>query len=127
MVLLVRGPAVRGRGSPLTGSGVPAVALSIILSQIGEVRLEGGVIRSQPVLSPSSAGFSRPYDISYRRVKLPRVSAALGGSELRRGADLPQVGRPPPDPLTRDVAGPSLFPWDRRLRFCYVRRCRETP
>jgi hypothetical protein len=29
-------------------------------------------------------------------VKLPRVSAALGRCYLRRGADLPQVGRLPP-------------------------------
>ena len=37
-------------------------------------------------------GFTRSYDISYRGVKLPRVSAALGRSYLRRGADLPQAG-----------------------------------
>jgi hypothetical protein len=37
-------------------------------------------------------GFSRPYEISYRGVKLPRVSAALGRSDLRRGAALPQMG-----------------------------------
>ena len=38
-------------------------------------------------------GFSQSYNISYRGLKLPRVSAALGRSELRHGADLPQVGR----------------------------------
>ena len=39
-------------------------------------------------------GFTPPSEISYRRLKLPRVSAALGRFYLRRGADLPQV-----DPL----------------------------
>ena len=37
-------------------------------------------------------GFIPPYDISYRGLKLPRVSAAFGRFELRREADLPQVG-----------------------------------
>jgi hypothetical protein len=37
-------------------------------------------------------GFSPPYKISYRDVKLSRVSAALGRFELRREADLPQEG-----------------------------------
>src|SRR6516162_4895694 len=32
-------------------------------------------------------GFGRPYEISYRGLKLPRVSAALGRSDLWRGAD----------------------------------------
>jgi hypothetical protein len=36
----------------------------------------------------SDQGFSRSYDISYRGLKLPRVSAGLG----RHEADLPQVG-----------------------------------
>ena len=35
--------------------------------------------------------FTRSYDIPYRGVKPPRVSAALGRFYLRRGADLPQV------------------------------------
>jgi hypothetical protein len=39
-------------------------------------------------------GFTPPYEISYRGLKLPRVSAAHGRSYLRRGADLSQVGRP---------------------------------
>jgi hypothetical protein len=43
------------------------------------------------VFSPFGEGFSLPYKISYRAVKLPRVSAALGRFYLRRGADLPQV------------------------------------
>ena len=70
--------AVRGRGYRLTGSGVRAAGPLIILSQIGEVRPGAGVIRSQPVLSPSGSGFSPPYEISYRGLKLPRVSAAFG-------------------------------------------------
>ena len=45
IVLPAGGPAVWGRGSPLTGSGVPAVAPSIILSQIGEAQPAAGVIR----------------------------------------------------------------------------------
>ena len=49
--------SIRGRESLPSGSGVPAVAPSIILSQIGEVRPAAGVIRSQPVLSLSSSGF----------------------------------------------------------------------
>jgi hypothetical protein len=40
-------------------------------------------------------GFSPPPPISYCGVKLPRVSAPLGRFYLRRGADLPQVGRLP--------------------------------
>src|SRR5215831_18007928 len=39
-------------------------------------------------------GFPPPYGISYRGVKLPRVSAGFGRLGLRRGADLPQVGNP---------------------------------
>ena len=37
------------------------------------------------------SGFSPPPRISYRGLKLPRVSAALERSYLRRGAELPQV------------------------------------
>jgi hypothetical protein len=40
--------------------------------------------------------FTRPYKISYRSVKLPRVSATFGPCYLRCGADLPQVGHPNP-------------------------------
>jgi hypothetical protein len=36
-------------------------------------------------------GFSPPHEISYRGVKLARVSAALGRFELLREADVPQV------------------------------------
>jgi hypothetical protein len=35
-------------------------------------------------------GFTLPYEISYRGLKLPRFSAAPGLGYLRRGADLPQ-------------------------------------
>src|SRR3974377_1096680 len=35
--------------------------------------------------------FSPPYGISYRGLKPPRISAALGRCYLRRGADLPQL------------------------------------
>ena len=38
-------------------------------------------------------GFSPPYETSHRGVKLPRVCSGLGRFDLRRGADLPQVGR----------------------------------
>ena len=41
------GPAVRGQGSPLTGSGAPAAAPSIIPSPIGAGRLGVGVTHSQ--------------------------------------------------------------------------------
>ena len=41
------GPAVRGRGSRLTGSGAPAAAPSIIPSPIGAGRLGVGVTHSQ--------------------------------------------------------------------------------
>ena len=44
-----------------------------------------GVIHSRLVLSPSGVGFSPPCEISYRGVKLPRVSTALGG-DLTCGA-----------------------------------------
>jgi len=47
-------------------------------------------------------GFSRPCHISYRGLKLPRVSAVFGRSGLRRETDLPQVGRV--RPLARDIA-----------------------
>src|SRR5215469_13611987 len=47
MLLPAGGLAVWGRWSRLTGSGVPAAAPLIIPSQIGEGRLEAGVIRSQ--------------------------------------------------------------------------------
>jgi hypothetical protein len=45
----------------------------MILSQIGEVRLGAGVIRKAK--SPR-LGFTPPYEISYRGLKLPRFSAA---------------------------------------------------
>jgi hypothetical protein len=41
--------------------------------------------------SMANRGFNPPYDISYRGLKPPRVSAALGRCYLRSGADLPQV------------------------------------
>ena len=47
IVLPAGGPAVRARGSPLTGSGVPAAAPLIIRSRIGAVRLAAGVIRNR--------------------------------------------------------------------------------
>jgi hypothetical protein len=53
-----------------------------------------GVIHSRLVLSPSGSGFSPPYEIPYCGLILPRISADLGRSELRREADLPQVARP---------------------------------
>jgi hypothetical protein len=65
----------------------------MILSQIGEARPAAGVIRKAK--SPR-LGFSQPYEISYRGVKLPRISAALGRCYLRHGSDLPQGGPRPP-------------------------------
>jgi hypothetical protein len=57
-------------------------------------------------------GFSPPYKISYRGVKLPRVSEALGGSDLRYRADfLPRIGddwhwlMPPIDIFTAGAVG----------------------
>jgi len=92
IVLPAGGVAVRGRGCPRTGSGVPAAGPLIIPLPIGGVRPGAGVIRSRLVLSLCGSGFAPPYEISYRGVKLPRVSAALGCFWLRRGAGLPQVG-----------------------------------
>jgi hypothetical protein len=57
----------------------------MILSQIGEVRLGAGVIRSRLVLSPSGLGFTPPYDISYRGLKLPRFLPPLGGFSCGMG------------------------------------------
>jgi hypothetical protein len=57
-VTIAGGVAMAGRRSPLTGSGVPAVAPSIIPSLIDEARPGGWAIRSvgSPVISQ---GFSR--------------------------------------------------------------------
>jgi hypothetical protein len=41
-------------------------------------------------------GFSRSYEISYRGLKLPRISAVLGRCHMRSGADFPQVGHSNP-------------------------------
>jgi hypothetical protein len=43
--------------------------------------------------SSGDPGFSPPYRISHRGLKLPRVPAALGRCYLRSGTDLPQVAR----------------------------------
>jgi hypothetical protein len=63
----------------------------------------GAVCASAPcrmsLLGPTcltDQGFSRRHRISYRGVKLPRVSAAFGRFYLRRGAGLPQVTQPFP-------------------------------
>jgi hypothetical protein len=63
------------------------------------------------------SGFGRPNDISYRGLKLPRISAALGRCHLRAGADLPQVGR------SADHGSWWTWPFRRHrgLRFCYDR------
>ena len=94
IVLPAGRPAVRGPVSPLTGSGVPAAGPSIIPLRTGEGQPVAGVIHSRLVLSASASGFTPPDEMSYRAVKLHRVSAALGASELRCGADLPQVRHP---------------------------------
>jgi|SRR6516225_4364939 hypothetical protein len=77
-VLPAGGFAVRGRGCRRTGSWVRAAGRLIIPLLIGEVRPGAGVTRSQPVLNPSGSGFIPPNEISYRAMKLPRVSAAFG-------------------------------------------------
>jgi hypothetical protein len=77
IVLPAGGPAVRGPVSPVTGSGVPAAGPLIIPLRIGEARPVAGVIHSLLMRSPFGSGFSLPYEISYRRLKLPRVSAPL--------------------------------------------------
>jgi hypothetical protein len=46
-VFLAGGVSFRGRGSPHTGSGVPAAGPLTIRSQIGEARLGAGVILNQ--------------------------------------------------------------------------------
>src|ERR1700751_2374197 len=51
--------SMRVRGCLRTGSGVPAVAPSIILSQIGAVRPMAGVIRSQPGVQSLQLGYAR--------------------------------------------------------------------
>jgi hypothetical protein len=53
-VLMADGVPMRGREFPPTGSGVPAAAPLIIPSQIGEVPMGGGVIRSRSVLAQLS-------------------------------------------------------------------------
>jgi hypothetical protein len=74
IVDLVDGVSIPGRPSPRPGSGVPRAGPLITRSQTGVARTEVGVIRN---LRPRS-GFSPPYEISYRALKLPRVSAPLG-------------------------------------------------
>src|SRR5215472_14245182 len=76
IVLLVGGVPIRGWASPRTGSGVPRAGPLIIRSQTGVARRAAGVIRN---LRPRSGrGFTPPYEISYRGVKLTRISGALG-------------------------------------------------
>src|SRR6516162_11873827 len=72
-IVLMGGVPNRGWASPRTGSGVPRAEPLIIRSQTGVARRAAGVIRN---LRPRT-GFSPPYEISYRGVKLPRVCAAF--------------------------------------------------
>src|SRR5262249_8599434 len=72
------GFAVWGRASLLPGSTFPGAQSLIIRWQTGAGRPATRVVRSQPMLSSCGSGFSPPYEISYRVVKLPRVPAALG-------------------------------------------------
>ena len=111
MVLSAGGRAVRGQGSLLTGSGVPAAAPLIIRSRIGGVRPGAGVIRSQPMLSPSGSGFTPPNESSYRGVKLARFPPLWGRWEVRRGTGLPQVARSLPE-----ISPPVIRPWLDRSR-----------
>jgi hypothetical protein len=56
-------------------------------------------------------GFSPPYEISYRGLKLPGFLRLLGGFELRREADLPLVR-----PSLRPIAiGPAQTPQGQAL------------
>ena len=87
------GFAVRGQGCQRIGSGVPAAAPSIILSQIGEARLGAGVIRSQPVLSPLGSGFS-----------ICRFRALLAAARGRYASGGAGVRRSPADQQTRWTA-----------------------
>ena len=67
----------------------------------------GSVWRSNECLG--FQGFTRSCPISYRGLKLRRVSAALGRCYLRREADLPQVARRRADDQTPG-------PWYRKGR-----------
>jgi hypothetical protein len=91
-ILPVGGFAVRGRVFLPIGSGVRRAGPLIILSQTGAGRPAAGAIHSRLVLSLSGSGFTPPYEISYRGVKLPRVSAAVGAILPAVRGGLPQVG-----------------------------------
>src|SRR5215471_16340242 len=71
-VLPADGLAARCPVSPLTGSGVPAAAPSIILLRIGAVRPVAGVIHSRLVLSSFRLGFQ-----SALRYHIPRCEISL--------------------------------------------------
>ena len=59
-VTMAAGVCMAGQEFPTTMSGFPEARSSIIPSQIGEARPEGGVIRSRSVGSPGyRQGFSR--------------------------------------------------------------------
>jgi len=81
-------------------TSVPSRRLSLPLKILGAdpeyVReCRSRVNRAAPGLWMSpDRGFSQPYEILYRGVKLFGVSAALGRFNLGSGADLPQVGYP---------------------------------
>jgi hypothetical protein len=67
---------------------------------------------------PRRSGFSPPPPISYRGVKLPEVSAALGRFELRHEADLPQEGSLREDFRRRPGPwGPSPLPMFARHEY----------
>ena len=71
-------------------------------------------------------GFNWPYEIPYRGLKLPRISAALGYCYLRSGADLPQVDRLP-HRLTPGPTGPSPHSSVPAVCFCCHRCGWERP
>jgi hypothetical protein len=52
-------------------------------------------LRRRQELAPArlDRGFTPSYETSYHGLKPPRLSAALGRSDLRQEADLPQVRR----------------------------------
>ena len=79
--IMVDGVPMEGRRSPLIGSGVPAVAPLIILSQIGEARPAGGVIRSHSGVTGLRNAISLPQPDLPNSLGSPKpVGCALASS-----------------------------------------------
>ena len=95
-ILTLAGFVVMGLTLTLNRMGQAGKALSIGLMAAGTAWSSRGCtqgIGRDRARFPARSGFTPPYETSYRGVKLPRVSAALGRLDLRRGADLPPVSR----------------------------------